>query len=578
VIQAIPFFVLAAALLVALFPYTFLNVVFGSERRLRPRPLKKLPRVTVVIPAHNEAEVIVDKLYNVLGQDYPAHRLEVIIGDDGSEDETAALIAPFLSSNVFFWRSPQRLGKAVMLNRLLERATGELVLFTDASCMLSPHALRRMVVTMSDVRVGVALPTYAVKGKGVEAGLWGTVGLVRKWFMRRGFFLGVSGAAYMMRRKSFSPLPHDTINDDYTLGYGVARKGRWVWPMSDAVAVDGKTSRAGHWQRMCRIAAGDAQMLFRLSRKQASARVRLSLWVHKGLRLALPAATVGMLLIASFLLNTGAPLFSFGLLSGIFFLSLALAASYGTGLFAHLARLFFAQGVGLWRAANNGQAPQWARPDAAPQWVRPPLRVRFAKRAVDVFLASVGLVLGAPLMAVLALWIRLDSKGPSIYAQRRVSQWLEGERREFVMYKFRSMRADAEMSTGPTWAKAHDPRVTPLGRFMRKTRLDELPQLFNVLKGDMSLVGPRPERAFFVEKLSAQIPGYEARVQGIKPGLTGWAQIHCGYDTDVEAVREKVLFDLAYGAHLHTLRDYLRIETLTLLRTLRVVMAGSNAH
>lgn len=146
-----------------------------------------------------------------------------------------------------------------------------------------------------------------------------------------------------------------------------------------------------------------------------------------------------------------------------------------------------------------------------------------------------------PIIALLAAIVRLTSKGPAFYAQQRV-----GKRGQvFRLYKLRSMRVDAEEETGPVWTDEDDPRITPVGRLLRRTHLDELPQLYNVLRGDMTLVGPRPERPQFVEDLSLAIPGYEDR-HLVLPGITGLAQINLPPDTDYESVRRKLVLDLQY--------------------------------
>lgn len=168
-------------------------------------------------------------------------------------------------------------------------------------------------------------------------------------------------------------------------------------------------------------------------------------------------------------------------------------------------------------------------------------RTDFAKRASDVVLSAFILLLTWPLMLFTALIVRLDSKGPALFSQERVG--LNGAR--FTLYKFRSMRTDAEKATGPVWAQKDDPRITRTGRFIRKTRLDELPQLFNVLWGHMSLVGPRPERQVFCDDLARQIPYYNQR-HIVKPGLTGWAQINYPYGNTVQDALQKLQYDLFY--------------------------------
>ncbi len=181
------------------------------------------------------------------------------------------------------------------------------------------------------------------------------------------------------------------------------------------------------------------------------------------------------------------------------------------------------------------------------------------KRIVDLCITVIGLVITAPLMALIALAIKLDSKGPVLYVQERVGRFGD----LFMMYKFRTMRVDAEVA-GPVWATGdEDARLTRLGRFLRRTHLDELPQLFNVLKGDMSLVGPRPERPIFVEELNRAIPCYDERLF-LKPGMTGLAQVHYRYDQSIADVRRKLRFDLLYVKRMCLALD-VRILTWTII-------------
>jgi sugar transferase (PEP-CTERM system associated) len=165
----------------------------------------------------------------------------------------------------------------------------------------------------------------------------------------------------------------------------------------------------------------------------------------------------------------------------------------------------------------------------------------FYQTAVNLVMAAIGVVAATPIMLLTALAVRLTSAGPVLYRQVRVG--LDG--RPFTLYKFRSMRADAEAETGAVWASKDDPRVTPFGRIIRKLRIDEIPQLFNVLKGEMSVVGPRPERPEMVQSLSEKIPYYGHR-HCVRPGITGWAQINYKYGDTLEDVVPKLEYDLYY--------------------------------
>jgi len=218
------------------------------------------------------------------------------------------------------------------------------------------------------------------------------------------------------------------------------------------------------------------------------------------------------------------------------------------------------------------------------------------KRTFDIFTAMIGFILSAPIFLVLPIIIKLDSPGPVFFRQLRVGinrrqfdrrhaqvrsavdRRARDRRRNnlygrpFQIIKFRSMVEGAEKKCGPVWATNNDPRVTRLGAFLRKTRLDELPQLINVLKGEMSLVGPRPERPFFVEKLSHKVPGFLDRLR-VVPGITGLAQVKNGYDTSIDGVHQKIDYDLSYIRGWSLIKD-LKI----LLATIVVVVTGRGAY
>ncbi len=197
-------------------------------------------------------------------------------------------------------------------------------------------------------------------------------------------------------------------------------------------------------------------------------------------------------------------------------------------------------------------------PQTMPAWEQA------AKRGVDIFTSFLVLVGFLPLWLLLVILIRTDSEGPIFYHQKRVGK----DGKVFTMIKFRSMVHGAEKMTGPVWASWNDPRVTRFGRFMRRLRLDEIPQAINVIKGDMSLVGPRPERPYFVEKLRKALPLYGRRLR-VRPGITGWAQVKGEYDQSIEHVKQKLAYDLYYLENMS-----MRMDLKIILNTLYVMLMG----
>jgi sugar transferase (PEP-CTERM system associated) len=189
-------------------------------------------------------------------------------------------------------------------------------------------------------------------------------------------------------------------------------------------------------------------------------------------------------------------------------------------------------------------------------------------RVVSAIVAAVLLVLLLPVFLVVALLIKLDSPGPVIYSQVRVGQ----KNKPIRIYKFRSMRNDAEKNGDAVWAVENDPRITRVGHFLRKTRIDELPQLYNVLIGELGFVGPRPERPEFVQQLQTLIPYYALR-HTVKPGLTGWAQVMFHYGSTVDESKEKLQYDLFYIKNLS-----LKLDLLILFHTLKIVLLGRGAR
>lgn len=197
-----------------------------------------------------------------------------------------------------------------------------------------------------------------------------------------------------------------------------------------------------------------------------------------------------------------------------------------------------------------------------------------SKRVFDLIFASCALLITLPLFPLIALAIKINSKGPVFFTQLRIGRSEPQYVALFEMIKFRTMVNNAEKTTGATWAKKQDTRVTHVGSFLRKSRLDELPQLINVLRGDMSMIGPRPERPGFYRTLEHAIPFFVERTYGVPPGITGLAQVNQGYDTCIEDVRSKVGFDHRYALALDNPVSWLRMDLTIIWQTIAVMIKG----
>ncbi|MEZ9670434.1 sugar transferase [Vibrio lentus] len=201
-------------------------------------------------------------------------------------------------------------------------------------------------------------------------------------------------------------------------------------------------------------------------------------------------------------------------------------------------------------------------------------KISRAKRTFDFVSSLLALVVLSPVFPFIALAIALTSRGPIFYRQLRVGKSTPEKMEIFEIMKFRSMYQNAETRSGAVWATQNDPRITPVGRFLRKTRLDELPQLFNVLKGEMSLIGPRPERPTFYNKLENEIPYFADRTYGVMPGITGLAQVNQGYDTCIDDVRRKVGFDHSYALSLCSVKSWIAADLSIITKTIVVMVDG----
>ncbi|BAF90624.1 putative intercellular adhesion protein A [Azorhizobium caulinodans ORS 571] len=594
--------------LVAYHHAVFPALLRALARRRGPRPVPPpvpeadLPVITLVVPAYQEAAFIAAKLKDCAALDYPRDRLKVIVACDGCTDGTPEAARAALASeacaglNAEVRDFPVNRGKVAVLNEVIAGLPPGLVALSDVSASLSPDALRRAAAHFADPRIGVVAGTYALRAAGSagEAGYWRYQTAIKADEAALAAPIGCHGAFYMFRRELWAPLPPHTINDDVILPMRMVAAGAGaVYDRAIVATEEERTHRAQEFRRRVRIASGNVQQalwLWRLGdpRRPDLAFIFLS---GKALRAFVPFLLV--ILFVSNLLLAFYPLTLYRLLlvGQVAFYGLALFAiaksaaplprvlrfagyfveGHGAGLIGALRQLT-GKDRGRWGRAAESKAGMSAAGEPELDYVHPVVRV--GKRAFDIVVGAIAFLVLAAVFVPVALAIKLTSKGPIFYRQIRVGRSTETRTDLFYLFKFRTMYVDAEARTGPVWATANDPRITPIGRFMRKTRIDELPQAINVLKGDMSIVGPRPERPAFFLKLEKEIPFYVERTHGLRPGITGLAQVNQGYDGSIEDVRSKVGYDHAYAMRLLDPWDWIKTDLSIIFRTAAVMVLG----
>ena len=568
-----------------------------------------LPSMVVIVPAHNEAAVIATKIDNLASLRYPGGKLSFVIGLDGCTDETkvvaeAAITKAGADLDFKLIDFAVNRGKIAVLNELIAQADADIVALSDASALISTDAAVKAAQHFASGNVGVVCGTYELAEAGSE-------GERKYWQMQTQIKadeaavvapMGAHGALYFFRRALWAPLPPDTINDDFVLPMQIVAAGnRAVYDRSIVATELERTSSDQEFRRRVRIGAGNMQQLVRLMQlaDPRSGELAFVFLSGKGLRPIIPFLIVLSVIVTAVMALQGESLFVTMLAAELAVFAIALLAIVtrspllprpvrwlGYFVEGHAASALGAASFLLARpkrpwasSAHTGSAGRTRAgnmPRVFTLWPSAefiPNGVQIAKRAFDIVVAIPGLCVLALLMPMIALAIKLESPGPVLFRQTRVGRSTPTATRLFQLVKFRSMHVDAEALTGPAFASASDPRITRVGRVLRKTRLDELPQLWNVLVGDMSLIGPRPERPWFVRRFDQEYPFYTERTCGLRPGITGLAQVNQDYEASVNDISTKIAYDHAYVLRLGSVQSWIWTDLGVLLKTVYVVLA-----
>lgn len=550
---------------------------------------KTCPRVGILMCAYNEEHSIREKLYNLAMLQYPNTRFNIHLLLDGCTDSTEQVAKETIKKlqrqdvRIELHVNSVNIGKCRSLNRLIKETHSfyDVLLFSDVSTLLSIDGLKRIAVHFNDESIKVVSGRYMLlEATEQQKQYWSYQNAIKFNESKLGAMIGAPGAMVAIRSECVTEIEQDTINDDFVLAMrAIANGGKALLdPEISLVELEAESS-AIDYKRRKRIAAGNFQQIFRLLAclKPSLGWTAFNFFSHKVLRGFMPLIIAGFyvsLFVGTYFGSNIAvvilvALFAIHLL-GLFTSWFSLGAKVNYVLKSYI---YCLGGIGgymsgqystHWRRVNEVEV------DAQKQFDM----VKFVKRVIDVFGSAVLILLLFPVMIISAIIIKATSEGPVIFKQLRVGEYNEDFVSLFYVFKFRSMVCNAEKLTGAVWATKNDPRITAFGRFMRKTRIDELPQLFNVLRGDMSLIGPRPERPDFYLKLEQEVPYFCQRTYGLKPGISGLAQVMNGYDEDIEGIRRKIAWDYAYALSMSNFKAWASLEWSVFIKTILVVVTG----
>lgn len=571
---------------------------------------EQLPHIHLIVPAYNEARWIERKIRNISLLDYPYQRLTVTIACDGCRDNTAELARQEASKYpqlpIEIQDFSRNRGKVAVLNEVIGFSQADIIALSDVSAITPIDALLLAAAQFKTPRIGVVNSHYRLlePGSQGESAYWNYQSAIKTRESKLGATMGAHGACYLFRRNSFTPLPGDTINDDFILPMNVVLKGYQAIQDNRILSLElEKSDDSMDFNRRQRISSGNTQQLLRLLPllHPRFGYTAFNFFSGKALRVVMPWLML-LALVGSMLLAPASPLFMGLAVAQWLGYALALSPLINPDWNNHrlikslnyLVAGHYAGLIGSWRYLTGKTGKRWQRVSETQEPSRgeptmdanaldertlestftiDPATAR-AKRAFDIVFSLIGLLLTLPLFPLIALAIRLESSGPIFFRQLRIGKSFPDRVLLFEMIKFRTMVQDAEKGTGATWAKKQDARITRVGNFLRKTRLDELPQFINVLQGDMSIIGPRPERPGFYHKLETAIPFFAERTYGVPPGITGLAQVNQGYDTCIEDVRSKVGFDHTYGLALSSISSWIKMDLYIMFKTIEVMVMG----
>lgn len=563
-----------------------------TKRKNQPKQGSILPlnKFVFVIPMHNEALFIGKKILNFAEIVYPRHRFEVWLLNDGSTDKTLSIAERIAKKypelTIKIRSSPVNQGKVAWLNQVIPEISNENILFfSDVSASLAPNVLLKANQYFNNPQVGAYCTQYQLLENDLlgEKSYWNYQSQIKIEESKLGTPIGYHGTGYAIRKELWIKLPANTINDDFVLPMQVIAKNYpffvGVYDPSCASIENEKLINQGTFAQRVRVGAGNVQQVLILSG------LLFSLWGYitwmffsgKFLRIFMPWLMIVLFFSTVFLSLQGSLFFNL-LLWGQIILCFSVVVNYFikshyVELVSYFIKGQFAMFLGWFYFFKLNKTGLWKRTNAPRKrtYIHPVVKI--GKWVIDKFFALIGLVLLIFVSPIIAILIKLSSPGPVFYKQLRVGLGTEKQTNFFYLYKFRTMKINSEFN-GARWTAINDPRVFWLGYFLRKTHLDELPQVLNILKGDMSLIGPRPERLDLYPYLVKNIPYYSERLFEVLPGLTGLSQITYGYDRTINNIKRRIALDHVYTTYLTNPWLWFKTDMKILYKTITMILSG----
>ncbi len=562
-------------------------VKFIAKNRAMISPVhsNKAHMIYFIIPMYNEATQIEEKIKNIKNIDYPKDKLKVIFVNDGSTDNTLTLLNTSINADDILKDSlileiKSNHGKVNALNLAVEKIQSydqTILFFSDVSAMLSKNTLKRVSSFFNNKCIGAYTTSYSLNKSATpgEIKYWNYQKEIRYAESCLGSPIGYHGSGYAIRRSLWNPLGKNTINDDFIIPMTAVFQGfKGVYDTKSFSYENEVSSNVLDWSRRIRISEGNVQQFFILAPYLSMKNIGLFFMFisSKALRTVIPFLLLFILFNVVFFTLSKSILISTSVIVSIFIFIIInyicktkISSILGYIYYGYLAIIY-----GWINFFSNRGITKWRRAKEFKLKSSIPGSVRICKWIMDKIIALIGMVILLAMLPFIAILIKLTSPGPIFFKQIRVGKSNDESTKLFNLYKFRSMKVDAEKD-GAQLAKKNDPRATKFGLFLRKSRIDEFPQFFNVLKGDMSIVGPRPERPEFYQKLETEITYFTERNYEVLPGITGFAQVNLNYDETIDDVRAKVGYDHAYAACLTKLSIWFITDCKIILKTFAVI-------